>query len=131
MTWDDYLAGPIADTPAGLQARRETLELPVMCAAPVQHSPQTSWSQGTPYPGPPATVQVSVDYDSARWWGVGNGVSVWSGSVIFSPDLPPAVPADLLQHIDVWRYYQGGYPSIGRNRPTAFGDLVPIFSPGT
>lgn len=130
MDWAGFLPGMLADTPAGIQARRETLELPVMYVTAQQHSPATAWNQGSPYPGPPATVQISVDYDSARWWGrTGQGQLTWSSSVVFSANLPPALPWDLPQHIDVWQDYMGGYPSIARTRPTAFGDLVPVLRP--
>ena len=98
-------------------------------STPVQHSPLTNWNPGSPYPGPPATVwgdYHTIDRDSIRWWGrTGQGRLVWSESTEFSADLPPLLPQDLAQHVDNFQGFWGGYPSLSRNRPVAFGDQVP------
>jgi len=54
---------------------------------------------------------------------------VWSGETEFSANLVPAIPQDMAQHVDMWSYYLGDYPSIARNRPTAYGDQVPVLNP--
>lgn len=127
----DYLPIMLAPDPAGLLARRGTHRYDVEYIVPVQRSPQTSWFQGTPYPGPAATVDYSYDQDSPRWWGrTGQGRLVWSDAVELSGDLPPAIPQDMPQHIDFFNRFMGGYPSIGRNRPSAFGDQVPVLFGG-
>lgn len=97
---------------------------------PVQHSPLTNWNPGSPYPGPPSRVWKYVDTDSMRWWGkTGQGRLVWSEQTEFSGDLPPNIPQDMAQHVDNWSRFMGGFPSIARNRPSAFGDQVPVLSP--
>lgn len=121
----DYLPFWFAPDPAGIVPAAESATFLVEHIVPVQHSPVTSWSMGTPYPGPAALVHKYVD-DSARYWGrMGQGAINWEAGEI-SPDLPPMLPQDLYQHIDTWQYFAGGYPSIARNRPTAFGDQVPV-----
>jgi hypothetical protein len=129
----DYLPAPFAPDPGGVLARRPSVEfLVVPLETPIQHSPATSWFQGTPYPGPPATVTVPIDMDSQRWWGrTGQGRLVWSEDVILSADLPPALPQDLPQHIDTFQRFWGGFPSIVRNRPAAFGNQAPVLNPFT
>lgn len=134
---DTYLPGfGVATDPAGIEPQRESVELLVHAqdssgaAIPVQKSPSWSWYTGTPYPGPPATVWKHADFNSRDWWGrTGQGQLVWSEQTEAMPPAPPAVPTDLLQHIDVWQRFQGGYPSIARNRPPTFGDQVPVFNP--
>src|SRR5438105_12465282 len=71
----------IAPDPGGLLAEADSLVLLVEpLATPVGHSPATSWSQGTPYPGPEATVNIYMDFQSPKWWGrMGQGQLVWSG----------------------------------------------------
>lgn len=126
----DYLPTLLAPDPGGLLARRASHIFPVMNIVPAQHSPVTHWHAGTPYPGPPATVSVPVDVDSIRWWGrTGQGQLVWSQHTEFSADLPPALPQDLVQHVDVWQRFMGNYPSIARNRPPSFGDQTPVLNP--
>ncbi len=96
----------------------------------VQHSPVTNWSPGTPYPGPPSRVWKYVDLDSIRYWGkTGQGKLVWSEQSEFSADLPPNIPQDMAQHIDAFQGFWGGYASMARNRPSAFGDQVPVLNP--
>lgn len=121
----------LAPDPGGVAPRAGSLELAVEpLDTPIQHSPPAYWNQGSPYPGPPARVFKYVDLDSAKWWGrTGQGRLVWSQQTEFSGDLPPNLPQDLAQHIDVWQRFAGGYPSISRNRPAAFGDQVPQFNP--
>jgi len=124
----------IAPDPGGVLPRAGSVEFLVAAPeTPVQHSPITNWSPGTPYPGPPARVwgdYHTVDYDSIRWWGrTGQGQLVWSERTEFSADVPPAIPFDMPQHIDNFQRFWGGYPSIVRNRPTAFGDQVTAFNP--
>jgi hypothetical protein len=127
----DYLPILLSPDPGGILARAEVLTLPVKpLQTPLQHSPQWAWNVGSPYPGPPATVNVYVDFDSIRWWGrTGQGQLVWSGDVELSADLPPAIPQDMVQHVDNFNRFWGGFPSIARNRPPAFGDQVPVLSP--
>jgi hypothetical protein len=128
----DYLPTLLAPDPGGLLARMGSHVLPVdPVSVPVQRSPLTHWFRGFPYPGPPATVTVAIDVDSAKWWGrTGQGMLVWSSHTeAISADLPPAIPQDMVQHVDAWHTYMGGYPSIARNRPTAFGDQVPVLNP--
>lgn len=97
---------------------------------PLQHSPLTNWNPGSPYPGPPARVDKYVDLDSMRWWGkTGQGQLVWSNHTEFSADLPPLIPQDMVQHIDNFQRFWGGYASMARNRPSAFGDQVPVLNP--
>jgi hypothetical protein len=121
----------VAPDPGGVAPRAGSFELHVSpLDTPVQHSPITNWNPGTPYPGPPATVHHYVDFDSRRWWGkTGQGRLVWSERTEFSADLPPNIPQDMAQHLDAWQYFMGGYPSINRNRPAAFGDQVPTLNP--
>lgn len=128
----DYLPTLLAPDPGGLLARAAVYVLPVDAVdTPVQRSPLSHWFRGFPYPGPPATVNVYLDVDSAKWWGrTGQGQLVWSNHTeTISGDLPPAIPQDMVQHIDSWHTYMGGFPSIARNRPTAFGDSVPVLNP--
>lgn len=126
----DYLPILMAPDPAGLLARMGTHFLPVEYIGAQQHSPVTNWNPGSPYPGPPAHVNVPIDIDSMRWWGrTGQGQLVWSDAVHFTADLPPAIPQDMVQHVDNWSYFMGGYPSMARNRPSAFGDQVPVLNP--
>lgn len=127
----DYLPTLLAPDPGGVAPRAGTL-IPYVEAlqTPVQHSPVTNWSPGTPYPGPPAQVVKYVDIDSMRWWGrTGQGQLIWSGETEFSGDLVPSIPQDMVQHIDNWSLYLGGFPNIARNRPPAFGDQTPTFNP--
>ena len=121
----------LAPDPGGIAPRAGSLEFLVESPdTPVQHSPITNWSPGTPYPGPAARVTKYIDLDSAKWWGrTGQGQLVWSEHTEFSGDLPPNIPQDMSQHIATWSLFQGGYPSIARNRPSAFGDQVPQLSP--
>lgn len=127
----DGLPTAFAPDPGGLLARRPSIEFLVApLETPIQHSPATSWFQGTPYPGPPATVTVPVDLDSIRWWGrTGQGRLVWSEHTEFSGNLPPMIPQDMPQHLDVWQRLQAGYPSLSRNRPSSFGAQVPALNP--
>ncbi len=126
----DLLPILLAPDPGGLQADRGTARYHVQQIIPVQASPHTHWFQGFPYPGPPATVDYSYDTQSTRWWGrTGQGQLVWSGETEFSADLPPAIPQDMVQHIDFFQRFMGGYPSISRNRPASFGDSVPVLNP--
>ena len=127
----DYLPGLIAPDPGGTEARAEVLTLLVEpLETPVQHSPISNWNPGSPYPGPPATVPIYVDFDSARWWGrTGQGQLVWSETLELSADLPPQIPFDLVQHIDTFQNFWGQYPLIARNRPPAFGDQTPVLNP--
>lgn len=121
----------IAPDPGGVAPRAGTLEFLVESPdTPVQHSPITNWNPGSPYPGPPAKTIKYVDLDSARWWGrTGQGQLVWSNETEFSADLPPLIPQDMPQHIDAFQRFWGGYASIARNRPSAFGDQVPVMNP--
>jgi hypothetical protein len=121
----------MAPDPGGLLARRASHVMNVLpLETPVQHSPQWSWSPGTPYPGPPAVMTINVDVDSANWWGrTGQGHTIWSDGHEISADLPPAIPFDMAQHFGTWHFFQGGYASMDRNRPPAFGDQVPTFNP--
>jgi len=121
----------LAPDPGGIAPRAGTLHFEVEAlGTPVQHSPITNWNPGSPYPGPVATVDKYVDLDSVRWWGrTGQGQLVWSGETEFAADLPPAIPFDMPQHIDTFQRFWGGYPSIARNRPTAFGDQVTTLNP--
>jgi hypothetical protein len=97
---------------------------------PVQHSPITNWNPGSPYPGPPAKVFKYVDLESMRWWGrTGQGQLVWSEPGTELGIVPAAIPWDLPQHIDVFQPFWGGYPSMARNRPPAFGDQVATLNP--
>lgn len=127
----DHVPFLLAPDPGGVAPRAGSVEALVEpLQTPVQHSPLTSWSQGTPYPGPPARVTVYVDQDSRRWWGrTGQGRLVWSERTEFSADLPPMIPWDLPQHLDNFQGFWGGYPSIARSRPPAFGDQVPVLDP--
>ena len=127
----DYLPTTFAPDPGGQIARSDSLQYHVSpLETPVQHSPPAYWNPGAPYPGPPANQQVYVDHESAKWWGrTGQGQLVWSAQGEFSADLPPMVPADLLQHLDTWQRFMGGYPSLARNRPPAFGTQVPVLNP--
>ncbi len=122
----------IAPDPGGVAPRAGTLEFLVEpLSTPVQHSPITNWNPGSPYPGPPATVNKYIDLDSVKWWGrTGQGQLIWSGSTEFNADLPPLIPQDMAQHIDNFQGFWGGYPSMARNRPAAFGDQVPALNPG-
>lgn len=137
LAFAGYLPVPIAVDPGGLQARRQTLELLVEpidsngAPIPVQHSPQAYWNQGSPYPGPPATVQYSHDYDSQRFWGrMGQGILCWSEhQPEISGDLPGAIPQDMAQHLDVFQRFMGGFANIARNRPSSFGDQVATLDP--
>lgn len=121
----------IAPDPGGIAPRAASGRFIVQAPdTPVQHSPITNWNPGSPYPGPPATVAKYIDVDSMRWWGrTGQGQTVWSGRAEYSGDLPPMLPQDLLQHLDSWSYYMGGYPNISRNLPPAFGDQTPTLNP--
>lgn len=121
----------IAPDPGGVAPRAAAHEF--LVAAPstaVQHSPLTNWSPGTPYPGPPATVWKYVDIDSIKWWGrTGQGRLVWSEHTEFDANLPPQIPFDMPQHVDNFQRFWGGYPSMARNRPSAYGDSVPVLNP--
>lgn len=121
----------IAPDPGGVAPRADAQELLLSYGeTPVQHSPITNWNPGSPYPGPPTRVWKYVDVDSIKWWGkTGQGRLVWSEQTEFSADLPPNIPQDMAQHIDNWQRFYGGYPSMARNRPTAFGDQVPVLNP--
>jgi len=121
----------LAPDPGGVAPRAGSMEFLVeTVATPVQHSPITNWSPGTPYPGPPARVTNYVDFDSARWWGrTGQGRLVWSDRTEFSADLPPLIPQDMYQHVDNFSLFAGGYPNIARNRPTAFSDQTSTLNP--
>lgn len=123
----------IAPDPGGVAPRAGSHDFVVAAPdTPVQHSPVTNWNPGSPYPGPPARVTKYIDLDSMRWWGrTGQGQLVWSEQTEFSGDLPPNIPQDIVQHVDTWQKYMGGYPNIARNRPAAFGDQVPLFNPAT
>ena len=35
----------------------------------------------------------------------------------------------MAQHIDTFQGFWGGYPSLARNRPVAFGEQVPTLNP--
>ena len=126
----------IAPDPGGILPRAASVEFLVEAPqTPVQHSPQWAWNAGSPYPGPPSRVwgdYHTLDEDSRRWWGrTGAGQLIWSENTEFSADLPPNIPQDIVQHLDSWTYYLGGYPSIARNRPSAFSDQVPVLQPAT
>lgn len=128
----DYLPGfGFAPDPAGIIAQAESVVMLVEpLQTPIQHSPDTSWSQGTPYPGPPAVDTKYIDHSSMRWWGrMGQGMLIWSGETEFSAEIQPAIPQDMAQHVDVFQNFMGGYPSIARNRPHAYGDQVPVLNP--
>lgn len=127
----DHVPLLIAPDPGGVAPRAGSFEFLVdPVGTPVQHAPITNWSPGTPYPGPPARVHRYVDMDSMRWWGrTGQGQLVWSAQTAFSADLPPNIPQDMVQHLDTFQGFWGGYPSLARNRPSAFGDQVPQFNP--
>lgn len=127
----DHVPFLLAPDPGGVAPRAGTVEFLVEpLSTPVQHSPLTNWSPGTPYPGPPASVNIYVDLDSKNWWGrTGQGQLVWSTHTEFSADLPPLIPQDMVQHIDNFQGFWGGYPSMARNRPSAFGDQVPVLNP--
>ena len=127
----DYLPTLMAPDPGGIGPHAASFELLVLSVdTPVQHSPITNWNPGSPYPGPPATVHHYVDMDSAKWWGrTGQGQLVWSNHTEQIGELPPMLPADLVQHVDTWQSLWAGYPSIARNRPAAFADQVPTFNP--
>lgn len=131
--WTETETGPIwiAPDPGGVAPRAGALEFAVEALdTPVQHSPITNWSPGTPYPGPPARTWKYIDLDSQKWWGrTGQGQLVWSQRTEFSGDLPSALPQDLPQHLAFWNRFAGGYPSFARNRPAAFGDQVPQLNP--
>ena len=115
----DYLPTLMAPDPGGIGPHAASFELLVLSVdTPVQHSPITNWNPGSPYPGPPATVHHYVDMDSAKWWGrTGQGQLVWSNHTEQIGELPPMLPADLVQHVDTWQSLWAGYPSIARNRP--------------
>lgn len=121
----------LAPDPGGVAPRASSQELLLSYGeTPVQHSPITNWNPGSPYPGPPSRVWKYIDLDSIRFWGkTGQGRLVWSEHTEFSADLPPNIPQDMAQHIDTWQRYMGGYASMARNRPTAFGDQVPVLNP--
>jgi hypothetical protein len=121
----------IAPDPGGVAPRAGVLEFHVEAiGTPVQHSPITNWSPGTPYPGPPAKIWKYIDLDSIRFWGkTGQGKLVWSEQTEFSAELPPPVPQDLVQHVDTFQGFWGGFPSMARNRPSSFGDQVPVLNP--
>lgn len=129
----DYLPVPFAADPGGMIPNRDSMEYhssPEMLDTPIQRSPPAYWNPGLPYPGPPASQQLFVDYDSRKWWGrMGQGALVWSGQGEITADLPPMVPMDTLQHLDTFQRFWGGFPSMARNRPPAFGSQVPIFNP--
>lgn len=127
----DHIPFLLAPDPGGVAPVAGSVEFAVEpLSTPVQHSPITNWSPGTPYPGPPARVWKYVDLQSAKWWGrTGQGQLVWSQQTEFSGDLPPQQLQGLAQHIDVWQRFAGGYASIARNRPSAFGDQVPQLAP--
>ena len=127
----DHLPLLIAPDPGGVAPRAASTELLVLSPeTPVQHSPITNWNPGSPYPGPPARVWKYIDLDSIRYWGkTGQGQLVWSQQAEFSADLPPNIPQDMPQHIDAFQRFWGGFPSMARNRPTAFGDQVPVLNP--
>lgn len=127
----DYLPALFAPDPGGTIARSDAQQYHVTpLQTPVQLSPATTWYQGEPYPGPAANQQLYVDYDSMRWWGrEGQGQLIWSAQGEISGDLPPNTPQDMLQHIDTWQRFWGGFPSMARNRPVAFGDQVPVLNP--
>jgi hypothetical protein len=127
----DHIPIWLAPDPGGIAPRAGTVEyLLDFGETPIQHSPITNWNPGSPYPGPPAKTIKYVDLDSARWWGrTGQGQLVWSQNAEFSGDLPPQIPSDMAQHVDNFQGFWGGYPSLARNRPTAFGDQVPSLNP--
>lgn len=127
MSFAPYLPFVIATDPGGYITHGGTATYPVEQIVPVQHSPAWSWSVGTPYPGPAAQVTPYIDTDAARYWGrMGQGATVWTTPAnLITPNLPPNLPQDLYQHIGAFNSFQGGYPSIARNRPTSFGDQVP------
>lgn len=127
----DNLPLMIAPDPGGIAPRAGVIEYLVEpLATPVQHSPITNWNPGSPYPGPAARISDRyIDLDSAKWWGrTGQGRLVWSQNTEFG-DMPPAIPQDMLQHIDNFQGFWGGYPSIARNRPASAGAQVPVFNP--
>lgn len=128
--FSDYLPMPIAADPGGQIAQSSSQQYHVVALeTPVQHSPPAYWNPGAPYPGPPANQVVYVDFSSRDWWGrSGQGQLVWSRQVEFG-ELPPAIPQDMVQHIDTFQRFWGGYPSLARNRPAAFGDQVPVLNP--
>lgn len=121
----------LAPDPGGVAPRAGTQQVNhVLYTVPLQHSPTWAWNPGSPYPGPPSRVDKYVDWDSIRWWGrTGQGQLVWSAHTEFSSDLPPLTPQDLVQHIDNFQRFWGGFPSMARNRPSAFGDQVPVLNP--
>lgn len=121
----------LAPDPGGVAPRAGAHEFLVLHPdTPVQHSPITNWNPGSPYPGKPARVWKYVDNDSAKWWGrTGQGQLVWSNHTEFGGELPPLIPFDLPQHIDNFQRFWGGYPSMARNRPSAYGDQVPVLNP--
>lgn len=128
-----YLPMMFGADPGGIIARSDSVQYHVTpLETPVQHSPVTNWNPGSPYPGPPAVQQVYIDYDSARWWGrMGQGQLVWSDHTEHTGEVASPIPQDMLQHIDVWQRFMGGFPSISRNRPSPFGEQVPSFDPFT
>ncbi len=132
-SFSPYLPMPFGADPGGIIADSDSLQYHVSpLETPVQSSPVAYWNPGLPYPGPPANQQVYIDHSSRRWWGrCGQGQLVWSAEPEFSGDLPPNIPQDMVQHIDTWHRFAGGFPSIARNRPPAFGDQVPQFNPFT
>lgn len=121
----------IAPDPGGVQPRAHSVEFLLdFSDVAVQHSPLTNWNPGSPYPGPPSRVWKYIDLDSIRFWGkTGQGRLVWSEQTEFSADIPSPIPQDMPQHIDNFSRFWGGYPSLARNRPSAFGDQVPVFNP--
>ena len=128
----DYLPMLMSPDPGGVAPRAGVIEYLVEpVGTPIQHAPITHWNPGSPYPGPPARVTDRyIDLDSARWWGrTGQGQLVWSNHTEYTGDLPPAIPQDMVQHIDNWSLFAGGYPSIARNRPSSAGAQVPVFNP--
>lgn len=127
----DHLPMLLAPDPGGVAPRAGSFEFLVdPVGTPMQHSPITNWSPGTPYPGNPARVHKFVDLDSIKWWGrCGQGQLVWSAQTAFGAELPPLIPQDMVQHIDTFQGFWGGYRSMARNRPTAFGDQVPVLNP--
>lgn len=128
-----YLPMPFAADPGGWIPDRDSLQYHVTpLDTPVQNSPAAYFMPGEPYPGPPANQQLFVDHSSIRWWGrTGQGQLVWSAQPEFTADLPPNIPQDMVQHIDTFQRFWGGFPSITRNRPSSFGDQVPQFNPFT
>lgn len=128
----DNLPLLLAPDPGGVAPRagvHEFLVEPIQTG--MQHSPITNWNPGTPYPGPPARIPDRyVDLDSIKWWGkTGQGKLIWSENSEYAGELVPSIPQDMFQHIDQFQKYWGGYPSLARNRPTAYGDQVPVMNP--